>query len=189
MKSSAELYVLPKRFTLSYSKLHKMHTAGHRPADRLYDVIRLAMTDDERTDEKYVESLKHIQFALEYIVKKCKGCQLHRPVASRATTIPTIREFNEKVWIDVFALTTEYFVLGILCDGTREIALVLMVDATASDIITAIEERWTSLRGLPRSITSDNGRAFTSAEFLSWTSENGIFFIPHPRSTVTPTGQ
>lgn len=119
---------------------------------------------------------------IEKGVKACYTCQVHSNTPAKAPLHPW--EWPEEPWkrihLDFAGPFMGKMFLIIVDAHSKWLEVKVMHRITASDTILELRDVFSSL-GLPEIIVSDNGPTFTSGEFRSFLSHNGIKHI-----TVSP---
>ena len=112
---------------------------------------------------------------LEKKVKSCEPCQLARKAPPVAPLHPW--EWPAKPWTRVHVDHAGPF-LGktflVLVDSHSKWMEVVIVSSTTSQVTIKALRKIFATHGIPEMIVSDNGTAFTSAEFKCFTKRNGI---------------
>ena len=121
------------------------------------------------------------------VVKSCPVCQESRPSPAPAPLHPW--EWPSQPWSRLhmdFAGPFKGHMLFIIVDAhSKWIDAHIMQSITASQTIEKLRIIFAN-HGLPRKVVTDNGSSFTSAEFRTFLSENGIVHVTsapyHPSS-------
>ena len=123
---------------------------------------------------------------LEQLVQSCHTCQLHQKAPSKAPLHPW--EWSNKPWqrihIDYAELSGKTYL--VIVDSYSKWLEVVPTRGSTSDITIRELRKVFATHGLPDICVSDNGSEFTSEEFATFMSRNGIRHITtapyHPAS-------
>ncbi|KAK3726335.1 hypothetical protein QZH41_008960, partial [Actinostola sp. cb2023] len=124
---------------------------------------------------------------IENLVKRCNQCQLHQKTPAEAPLHPW--EWPSEPWtrihIDYAGPYKGEMFLVVVDACSKWLEVHLMNSTTSTATIEKLRETFAN-HGLPKTIVSDNGSNFTSAEFEQFTVKNGIKHIKvapyHPAS-------
>ena len=124
---------------------------------------------------------------LESVVRECSVCQLHRNKPPLAPVYPW--QWPDRPWqrihIDFAGPFLGRLFLVIVDAHSKWIELHSMSSSNSISTIEKLRQTF-SIFGLPKTLVSDNGSSFTSQEFQTFMSENGINHIRvapyHPAS-------
>ena len=122
----------------------------------------------------------HLDSDIEAIVKGCSQCQSNCPIPTATPIKPW--KWLSRPWLRVhldFAGQILGHMFLIVIDAYSKWIEVRIMNSTTSAIITALRGAFAEF-GLPSLIVTDNARNFTSAEFESFLSRNGIKHLPSP---------
>ena len=123
---------------------------------------------------------------LESVVQQCQPCQANRKAPPAAPLHPW--EWPTKPWSRLhvdFAGPFQGKTFMILVDAHSKWPEVATIPSTSSKNAIQFLYRTFATHGLPELLVSDNGSAFTSKEFQTFTSRNGINVLPiTPQLTV-----
>ena len=123
---------------------------------------------------------------LEQLVQGCHTCQMHQKTPSKAPLHPW--EWSNKPWqrihIDYAELSGKTYL--VIVDSYSKWLEVVPTRGSTSDITIRELRKLFATHGLPDICVSDNGSEFTSEEFATFMSRNGIRHITtapyHPAS-------
>ena len=123
---------------------------------------------------------------LEIVVQSCHTCQLHQKTPSKAPLHPW--EWSNKPWqrihIDYAELKGKMYL--VIVDSFSKWLEVVPTRGSTTEITVRELRKIFATHGLPGICVSDNGSAFTSEEFATFMSRNGIRHITtapyHPAS-------
>ena len=113
--------------------------------------------------------------SLELKVKTCNACQ-------RSQSLPTVApiqpwEWPERPWsrlhIDYAGPLLGHMFLVVVDAHSKWMEVKMVKTATTSTTVTALREIFAT-HGIPELLVSDNSSVFTSAEFKTFTQQNGI---------------
>lgn len=113
---------------------------------------------------------------VEQLVRECQPCQMHRNDEKKdpVTSWPQPSESFERVHID-FAGPLEGSMYLIVVDAySKWLEVIPMASATTTAATVRALRKLFSQFGFPKALVSDNGPQFSSAEFQSFMSANGI---------------
>lgn len=132
-----------------------------------------------------------IDAALEALINSCDICQQLRPSPARAPLVPwqyPPLPFH-RLHIDFLGPLNHQMFLVVVDAHTKWVELYDVSKSTTS--INVIERLYDfmSKYGLPHTIVSDNGTAFTSYEFKNFCSLNGINHLTSPAYNPSSNGQ
>ena len=124
---------------------------------------------------------------IEHLVKTCPVCQESRPTPAPAPLHPW--EYPSQPWSRLhldFAGPFKGSMFLIIVDAySKWIDVHIMQSITTSKTIEKLRITFTN-QGLPRKVVTDNGASFTSEEFKTFMSQNGIVHVTsapyHPSS-------
>ena len=119
---------------------------------------------------------------IEKHVKSCATCQLHAKAPAKAPLHPWEWPDNpwDRIHIDFAGPFMGKMFLIIMDAHSKWIDVKIMNKITASHTIMELRDVFATM-GLPKTIVSDNGPTFTSAEFANFMVANGVKHI-----TVSP---
>ena len=167
----ARVVVPPSGRTKLLSQLHDSHTG----------IVRM------KAIARSVMWWPGIDNDIELAVKSCVACQTSRPMPPHAPLSPWC--FPEKPWSRVhvdYAGPINGKMLFILTDAHSKWIDAFITNGCTSAITIAKLRHTFAIHGLPDMIVSDNGTAFTSAEFKDFCTQNGIKHVTsapyHPSS-------
>lgn len=126
---------------------------------------------------------------IETIVAECEQCQLVRNNPPRD---PQTWIANEKPWSRVhvdFAGPFQGKTFFVLIDSTSKWLEAEIVTAMSSGTVITILRKIFASQGLPETVVSDNGRAFSSVEFNTFLKRNGIRHLYSPPYHPATNGQ
>ena len=133
------------------SKLHKQF--GHRPRQVFIDLLQSA----DSWKPSYGKILDKIQ-------NGCSGCIKRRRKPDKpAVTLPSAKEFNDKVAIDLKIYKGKY-ILYMVDMFSRYTVAALIQRKRPDDVIDALMKKWVCYHGTMRVLLSDNGGEFTGDE-------------------------
>jgi transposase InsO family protein len=118
---------------------------------------------------------------IEATVGECVACQEEQPLPSQRTTSwPTTTRPMERVSIDYAGPLANHKWVLVLVDAYSNWIEAAPIDHPNSHATIRALREWFSRLGLPDTLVSDNGSAFTSAEFNEFTTRNGIRHVRSP---------
>ncbi|XP_055918725.1 uncharacterized protein K02A2.6-like [Eupeodes corollae] len=111
---------------------------------------------------------------IHHTVNECNACQLNASQPTKHyTSWPTTEHSWERIHID-YAGPFEKFMWLIIVDSFSKFPFVVRMQSTTSKATIGALRSVFALEGLPKTIVSDNGTQFSSAEFKNFCQENAI---------------
>ena len=164
---------LPRVFKWTDEELAKFHSRRHTPVRGLMQILRGTLKPHQLA--QFRAELKQLKQRLENVVQHCEGCAggQHRPHPT--VVLPSVGAYNIRVFIDLMCYDPQrdIWVLAAVCTGTREVMLARLSAKTAKATATAFHLRWSSLRGTPAHLVSDNGPEMIGGETISLAEVSG----------------
>lgn len=148
---------LEEERTLTYSmpELQKLHVQyGHASKDKLFKLL------------SRVSKCKHLMGNLDKVIQSCKTCKefSSRPVMP-VVSIPKFDTFNTRVGADLMLLHRQFYVLHIVCLGTRYSEGLILKRKDPATVTEGFLKCWVYKFGAPSSMLTDNGGEFVNETF------------------------
>ena len=122
----------------------------------------------------------------------CAACSRYRkPNAASPSTVPTATKFNEVIQADVMWIKVNDQKIPILhvIDLASKFQEATVVNGEKSaDFIKALERRWFRIFGIPRQLTTDEGRGWASDDMKEFLADLGITHNMAPGEAHTRLG-
>ena len=171
---------LPQRVRISVRRLHRQF--GHCPRNVMTNLLKAA-----KVDKAYIDAVK---------LHRCTACEDTAPkTKTHKTSLPYEYRFGANLGIDLLELKDsvghKYAVLNMVDLGTTFQVLHVIrqgLNATSSQVLKALSQRWFSWAGFPETIVCDRGLHMRGV-LASYCAANGIQVKHAPLETPEAIGR